>query len=151
MLLYVSQQLLLRQSSFTSKMFHLASLLSITLKAKSVTPFKKNYYPFCLIYVVLFTLSLFKCHCFIFNFRFDPNMNISKRSVNFQKTLKSELDVETLCSFFGSFFVLVKCQKVLLLFKISFLSSFQNSQMAILMIFHKVFKQTGGGVFLPQI
>ena len=80
-------------------MFHLANLLSVILKVKSVALFKKNYSPFCLIYVVFFTLSLFKCHYFIFNFQFDSNMNISKRRVNFQEKLKSELVVKTLCSF----------------------------------------------------
>jgi len=39
------------------------------------------------------------CHYFIFNSQFDFNMNISKRRVNFQETLKSELVVKTLCSF----------------------------------------------------
>ena len=104
MLLRVSRQMLLRQSSFTSKMFHLASLLLIIFKAKSVAPFKKNYFPFFLIYVVFITLSLFKCHCFIFNFRFYPNMHISKRGVIFRETLKSELVVENpLLSFWFNF------------------------------------------------
>jgi hypothetical protein len=127
------------------KLSTLANLPLIILKTKSVAPFKKNYSPFYLIYVVFFALSLFKCHCYIFNFRFDPHINISKRRVNFRVTLKSELVVETLCSVFGSIFVLVKCQKVFAALQNLFLSSFQFSQMVILMIVSQNSQTNRGG------
>jgi len=61
-------------------------------------------------------------------------------------TLKSELVVETLCSVFGSVFVLVKCQKVFAALQNLFLSSFQFSQMVILMIVSQNFQTNRGGV-----
>ena len=90
------------------------------------------------------------CHYFIFNSQFDFNMNISKRRVNFQETLKSELVVKTLCSF-----LVHTCQmskSFVALQKILSCPVFNFSQMVILMIVHKIFKQTWGeGVFLPRI